>query len=83
MGEQLVEAVIHQKLGRIAGIVAAADEVEVLQCRFLVRLWPNNLPLRMSEAELEGKAEESVKIAFAHIGIDKQDAFARLRHCRG
>ena len=35
VGEQLVEAVVHQKLGRIAGIAAAADEVEVLNAGFL------------------------------------------------
>ena len=35
------------------------------------------------QAELGGKAEESVEVAFAHIGIDKQNAFARLRHYGG
>ena len=35
------------------------------------------------QAELGGGAEESVEVAFAHIGIDKQNAFARLRHYGG
>ena len=35
VGEQFVETVVHQKLGRIARIAAAADEVEVFNAGLL------------------------------------------------
>ena len=84
VGKQLVETVVHQKLGRIARIAAAADEVEVFNAGFLYGFGRSCFAVEdVRQAELWGKAEESVEVAFAHIGIDKQNAFARLRHYGG
>ena len=77
VGKQLVETVVHQKLRRIARIAAAADEVEVFNAGFLYGFSRSCFAVKdVRQAELGGKAEESVKVAFAHIGIDKQNAFA-------
>ena len=77
MGEQLVETVVHQKLGRIARIAAAADEMKVFNAGLLYGFGRSRFAVKdVRQAELGGKAEESVEVAFAHIGIDKQNAFA-------
>ena len=77
VGEQFVETVVHQKLGRIARIAAAADKVEVFNAGLLYGFGRSRFAVEdVRQAELGGKAEESVEVAFAHIGIDKQNAFA-------
>ena len=77
VGEQFVETVVHQKLGRIARIAAAADKVEVFNAGLLYGFCRSCFAVEdVRQAELGGKAEESVEVAFAHIGIDKQNAFA-------
>ena len=75
--QQFCEAAVHQQLGRIFRITAVADEVQVFNPRFTDGFSRGDMAGKdVCQAVFGRQFEQLVQIAFTHVGIDQQYAFA-------